>query len=141
MKINSKKSSCIRSGKNYNNESVQTCIDGVLLPWSSYLKYLGVTLKSSVKFTVDFKHSRSGFYKSFNAIYSKVSRAKGDVILSLIKTFCMPTLLYGIEALNLNVSTLSNLDSPLRQAFYKVFKTFDKVTINYCMFYTSVLPP
>ena len=53
----------------------------------------------------------------------------------------MPTLLYGIEALNLNVSTLSNLDSPLRQAFYKVFKTFDKVTIDYCMFYTSVLPP
>ena len=53
----------------------------------------------------------------------------------------MPTLLYGIEALNLNVSTLSNLDSPLRQAFYKVFKTFDKVTIDYCMYYTYFLPP
>ena len=92
MKINSKKSNCIRFGKNnyYNHESVQICFDGVLLPWSSYLKYLGVTLKSSIKFTVDFKHSRSGFYKSFNAIYSKVSRAKEDVFLSLVKIFCMP---------------------------------------------------
>ena len=53
----------------------------------------------------------------------------------------MPTLLYGIETLNLNVSTLSNLDSPLRQAFYRVFKTFDKVTIAYCMYYTYFLPP
>ena len=141
MKINSKKSSCIWFGKFYNHESVHLCVDGVLLPWSSYLKYLGVTLKSSIKFAVDSKHSRSGFYKSFNAIYSKVSRAKENVILSLVKTFCMPTLLYGIEALNLNVSTLSNLDSPLRQAFYKVFKTYDKVTIDYCMYYTYFLPP
>ena len=76
MKINSKQSSCIRFGKNYNHESVHICIDGVLLPWSPYLKYLCVTLKSSIKFAVDSKHSRSGFYKSFNAIYSKVSRAK-----------------------------------------------------------------
>ena len=45
------------------------------------------------------------------------------------------------SVLNLNVSTLSNLDSPLRQAFYKVFKTFDKVTIDYCMYYTNVLLP
>ena len=58
--------------------------------------------------------------------------------MSLVSTFCMPTLLYGIEALNLNVSTLSNLDSPVRQAFYKVFKTFDKVTIDYCTYYTNV---
>ena len=81
MKINSKKSSCIRFGKNFNHESVHIKIDGVLLPWSSHLKYLGVTLKSSIIFAVDFKHSRSGFYKSFNAIYSKVSRA---IIFSLI---------------------------------------------------------
>ena len=61
--------------------------------------------------------------------------------MSLVKTFLMPILLYGIEALNLNVSTSSNLDSPLRQAFYKVFKTFEKVTVDYCMYYTNILPP
>ena len=36
---------------------------------------------------------------------NKVSRVKEEAILSLVKTFCMPILLYGIEALNLNVST------------------------------------
>ena len=61
--------------------------------------------------------------------------------MSLVKTFCMPTLWYGIEALNLNGFTLNNLDSPLRQTFYEVFKIFDKVTIDYCLYYTSVLPP
>ena len=76
----------------------------ISLTWSPNLKYLGITLKSFSKFSVDLKDSRSNFYKSFNAIYSKVSRASEDVILSLMKSFCIPSLLYGIEALYLSAS-------------------------------------
>ena len=82
-------------------------VDGISLTWSPNLKYLGITLKSSSKFSVDLTDSGSNFYQSFNAIYSKVSRANEDVILSLVKSFCMSSLLYGIEALHLNASDLN----------------------------------
>ena len=141
MKINAKKSSCIRFGKGYKTDCAQVSVDGISLPWSPNLKYLGITLKSSSKFSVDLKDSRSNFYKSFNAIYSKVSRANEDVILSLVKSFCIPSLMYGIEALHLNASDLNSLDTPMFQALYKIFKTYDKVTASYCMFFMNILPP
>ena len=141
MNINAEKSSCIRFGKGYKNDCAHVAVDGISLSWSPNLKYLGVTLKSSMKFSVDLKDSRSNFYKSFNAIYSKVSRANEEVILSLMKSFCLPSLLYGIEALHLTASDLNCLDAPIFQAFYKIFKTHNKVTINYCMLFMNVLPP
>jgi len=137
MQINAKKSSCIRFGKGYKNDCAQVSVDGISLTWSPNLKYLGITLKSFSKFSVDLKDSRSNFYKSFNAIYSKVSRASEDVILSLMKLFCIPSLLYGIEALYLSASDLNSLDTPVFQAFYKIFKTYDKATVSYCMFFMN----
>ena len=55
MKINAKKSSCIRFGKGYKNDCAQVSVDGISLTWSPNLKYLGITLKSSMKFSVDLK--------------------------------------------------------------------------------------
>ena len=63
-----------------------------------------------------------------------------DVIVSLMKSFCMPSLLYGIEALHLSASDMNSLDTPVFQAFYKIFKTYDKATASYCMFFMNVLP-
>ena len=125
----------------YKNNCAPLSVDGISLTWSPNLKYLGITLKSSSKFSVDLKVSRSSFYKSFNAIFSKVSRVNEDAILSLVKSFCMPSLLYGIEALHLNASDLNSLDTPMFQALYKNFKTYDKTTVSYCMFFMNVLLP
>ena len=141
MKINPKKSTCIRFGKGFNNQCAQVCVDGVPLEWSTTLKYLGLTLKSAVKFSVDTRVCRSGFYKSFNAIYSKICKASADVIVSLVKSYCLPSLLYCVEVLDMNVSSLQSLDNPLLQAFAKIFKTFDKNILNSCMFYMNVVPP
>jgi len=58
-----------------------------------------------------------------------------------MKSFCIPSLLYGIEALYLSASDLNSLDTPVFQAFYKIFKTYDKATVSYCMFFMNVLPP
>ena len=126
MKINAKKSSCIRFGKGYKNDCALVTVDGISFTWSPNLKYLGITLKSFSKFSVDLKDSRSNFYKSFNAIYSKVSRAGEDVIVSLMKSFCMLSLLYGIEALHLNASDLKAWTHPC----FKLFIKFSKLMIK-----------
>ena len=48
--------------------------------------------------------------------------------------------MYGLEALDLNKTMLNKLDSPLYQAFGKIFKTFEKSILNNCMFYLDTLP-
>ena len=45
-----------------------------------------------------FTHQRQSFYGSFNAVFGKVGRcASEDVIVELLKTKCLPSLLYGIK--------------------------------------------
>ena len=48
--------------------------------------------------------------------------------------------MYGLDAMDLNQTNLSKLDSPLYQVFGKIFKSFDKQIFNNCMFYTDTLP-
>ena len=48
--------------------------------------------------------------------------------------------MYGVEGLDLNPAAIKSLDDPLYNAFGKIFKTFDKNTIGWCMFYMNVLP-
>ena len=66
---------------------------------SNSLKYLGIVFVSGNKMTFDFKSSRSKFFRSFNSIISKISKANETVIVSLIKINCIPILMYGVEAL------------------------------------------
>ena len=106
MKTKANKSSCICFGKGYKNDCALVSDGTISFTWSPNLKYLGIPFKSFSKFSVDLKDCRSNFYKSFNAIYSKVSRASEDVIVSLMKSICMPSLLY--EALHLNASDLNS---------------------------------
>ena len=69
------------------------------------------------KMTFDFKSSRSKFFRSFNSIISKISKANEIVAVSLIKTNCIPILMYGVEALDLNKSMLYSLNNPLCLVF------------------------
>ena len=73
-------------------------------------------------------------------MYSKISKANEFLITSLLKTFCVPVILYGLEAFSFNTSNLRALDTPLYNAMAKIFKSFDHNTLNWCMFYTDVLP-
>jgi len=61
-----------------------------------------------------------------NAIFGKVSRiASEEVTLQLIKSNCMPLLLYGLVACPLNKSQLSSIDFVINRLFMKLFNTSD----------------
>ena len=140
LKINVKKSKCIRIGKCFNNFCSNFVIEGNAVPWSNCLTYLGVTIKSCSKFTVDLKPARCKFYRAFNSLYSKIPKANEALIVSLVNTFCVPIIMYSIEALDLNISLLRSLDEPMYNAFGKIFKSFDRPTLRSCMYYMGVLP-
>ena len=51
------------------------------------------------------------FYTAANAVFGKIGgRSSEDVILQLIRSKCMPALLYGLEACPLRLSDYNSLD-------------------------------
>ena len=140
LSVNLNKSVCIRFGKRSKVFCSTVSIDGISIPWSNSMKYLGIVFISGKSLSFDFKTSRSNFFRCFNSIFSKISRASETVIVSLLKSNCIPILMYGVEALDLKSSTLYSLDNPLRLAFGKIFKSYDKNILNSCLFYMNTLP-
>ena len=140
LQVNIKKSQCIRIGKHFNHCCSNLYINNVEISWSKNLTYLGIMINSSTHFSIDMKRTRGKFYRSFNAVYSKISLSNESLIVSLVKTCCVPALIYSLESINMNASSLNSLDEPLYNAMGKIFKTFDRVVLRQCMFYMNVLP-
>ena len=95
LKVNVKKSACIRIGRDFKHDCVQLAADGTLIPWVPCFTYLGVALISATKFSLDLKPARIKFYRSFNSLYCKISKASEVLIASLVNTFCIPAMMFG----------------------------------------------
>ena len=80
---------CIRFGVNHSNECNDLVVKDATFSWTDCLSYLGNTLISAKRFSVDLKPVRMKFYRSFNAIYGKIFKANEFPIVSLMKTFCI----------------------------------------------------
>jgi hypothetical protein len=63
-----------------------------------------------------------------------------SLTLSMINTFCLPSLMYGMEAICLTKKQIDNISYTYNAAFMKLFKSFDKHIIFQCQFYCSCLP-
>jgi len=88
-------------------------------------------IKRSLKCSLD--AAKRKFYRAANSIFGKVGRiASEEVVIHLIKTKCVPILLYGLEALPLNKSQLSSLDFVVNRFFMKLFKTSDIKVVEIC---------
>ena len=60
---------------------------------------IGIFIVCSRKFKCSLKHADKSFYRAANAVFSKIGRvASKEVTLQLIKSKCIPVLLYGLEA-------------------------------------------
>ena len=69
------------------------------------LRYLGVHKLQSRTFKCSLSNHRKAFYHSANAIFGKIFLiVSEDVILQLIKSTCIPSLLYGVDACTLTKS-------------------------------------
>ena len=67
-------------------------------------------------------------------MYGKVGRcASEDVIVELLKTKCLPSLLYGIEACPINKCVIRSFEYVLNNAFRKTFATKSCDIANECV--------
>jgi len=127
MAINVKKSACMRFGSRYKNTCANIVAAGVNIDWVTSTRYLGVYFESSVRFKCSFSSNKAGFYKSFNAIFGKIGRcASEEVVFALIKTKCLPVLLYGTEVCPVNAADLQSIQFTINRVIIKLFGTMTR---------------
>ena len=71
------------------------------------MRYLGLFIVQSNIFRCFLDHAKRLFHSVVNEMFGKIRRsASEEVVLELIKTKCLPILLYGLEACPLNKRNL-----------------------------------
>src|SRR3984893_10593855 len=139
LQVNFKICSLIRIGYGYKNKCTDLCLRDNKIPWTTEVKYLGIFIVAAAKFKCSFDAAKSKYYRSANAVLDKLGNSNNKpVTLKLISTMALPCLTYSLEALSLNKTELTSLNSPWTRAFEKIFKTFDKDVIKQCQLYTAI---
>ena len=86
-------------------------------------RYLGVYFVSGRVFSCSFDYAKSSYFRSFNAILSKVGRFASEseeVIISLIYAKCLPVLLYGTKACRILVRDKRSLECTVTRSLMKL---------------------
>jgi len=106
-----------------------------MIPWVQEVRYLGIHIVSSRTFkcSLGLSMAKRSFFKAANAVFGKIGgRASEEVIIQIIRTKCMPVLLYGLEACPLRKSDISSLNFVVNRFFMKLFQTSNIDIVNYC---------
>jgi len=142
MYINTKKTMCVRFGRRYNEQCAElVTADGGHLNWVDRCRYLGVYFTCSCSLRCCLEDAKSRFFTSFNAIFSKTGRCASEpVILSLLRSKCMPILLYAVEACPLLARQIQSIEFTLTRIFMKIFRTGSHNTVNECQVNFGFLP-
>ena len=79
---------------------------------------------------------------SIDAIFGKVDRiASEEVILYLVKTKCLPILLYGLECYPFSKADTRSVDFAVTRFLVKMFRTVNMDVINECRLYFDFMLP
>jgi len=142
MVVNIKKSTCIRFGPRFNAPCASIIsIFGGSLEWVSCCKYLGVYFVSGRLLRCCFDNAKSKFFRAFNAIFSKVGSAASEVVvLNLVRSKCLPVLLYGVEACPFLARDKRSFEFTITRLFMKLFRTGSAAIVKYCQLQFNFLP-
>ena len=142
MHINVSKSMCIRFGPRFNNPCAElTSIHRGTLKWVNSCRYLGVYFVCGRTFKCSFDQAKSKLFRAFNAIYSKIGRNASEVtILTLLRSKCVPILLYATEACPILSRERQSMDFVVTRLFMKMFKTVSPAIVIECQRNFNFLP-
>ena len=122
MKFNTTKSVAMRIGSRYNIQCSSFVLSGTEIKYVSAVKYLGIYVVAAKCFKLSIDHLKVKFYRVFNCIYHKVKAPNSElVIVQLLKSYCLPFLLYASEAVSPSHSIVHSLDNCINRAIVKIF--------------------
>ncbi len=120
--FNTAKSVALRIGPRYRHVCAPLTLSGFQIAYVEQTKYLGVMLKTAKKFKCLLDHVKAKFYRSFNAIYYRARNAGSELVcVHLLKSVCLPALLYVVEVLPLTKSDIAMLNRLVDRAVYRIF--------------------
>jgi len=97
------------------------------------MRYLGLFIVRSHTFNRSLDHAKRSFYRAVNGSFGRIGRTDSEeVILEVIKSKCLPILLYDLEDCCLNKTNLRSLDFSVNRFFMKLFNTSDIQTVTEC---------
>ena len=135
MYINPNKSACMRIGSRCRQACFCVTTNEVMpIPWCDICRYLGVYLTCAKKFQANSDHTKYNFYRAFNGIMAKIGHsASYNVMVQLLRSKCLPILLYGTEARNPANKVVKSLDYVITCAFLKIFSCNNPKVITDCI--------
>jgi hypothetical protein len=141
MSLNISKSGCMRIGERHIIAAKPISINDLPLDWMQEIRYLGINIISGKKFKINLQATKHKFFGALNGILGKVGpNSAPDVLCSLIESRCVSILLFAAESISWSKKSIRSLENAYNQSFYKIFKTFDKQSIEYCQYYMGYLP-
>jgi hypothetical protein len=141
--LNFDKSVCLRVGLRFKVTCPAiTCSTGRTLQWVACVRYLGTYFLSGYRFSSSLDLNKRAFCRAVNSIIGKIGNSSHeDVILHLIRSKCIPILMYGTECLNLNKRALASLDFCVTRFLMKIFKSTNRSLIDDCLNYFNFCLP
>src|SRR5580692_8141072 len=141
MQINIEKSACMRIGIRYKNTDHSILIKNIALSWKQEIKYLGICILSGNIFSCNLQGARQKFFRAVNGIFGKIGvKSSPTVSCSLIKSYCLPILLFSLESVNLKKKNIVKLESAYSQSFSKMFNTYNESIIKRCQYFLGIFP-
>ena len=134
LSLNTRKTVCMRIGQRYKTSccNIVTCC-GKKLDWVQELRYLGIYIASAANFKCLFDNAKKSLYRSFNAVYGRLGKTTSEeVILNLVKSKCLPCLLYGVDVCPLNATERRSLEFSVKRIVMKIFHTTCNDIIDEC---------
>ena len=96
-------------------------------------RYLGVLLISGQRFKCRFDDAIAKFHRTCKAIMGKGGRiAVQEETFTLVKSKCVPTLLYCLEVCPLNTKDTKSLEYPITCALFRIVQPNSYGTIEEC---------
>jgi hypothetical protein len=134
MALNVNKSFCLRFGPRFKVPcSNLTSLFGQEINWVSSFRYLGVYFTASRYFKCDFTFAKRAFFRSVNSVFGKVLRvASEEVVLELVRSKCLPILMYGLDVCPVNTGDYRSFDFIQSRTIMKLFRTFSLDVVNDC---------
>ena len=139
IKFNPLKSQLLTfGGSNPTTRVVSIC--GNSIPWANKVKYLGVHFLCNSGAT-DVSDVCRKFYGQFNNVMSVMGKQSNEIsALYLVKTYCLPTLLYGCEAWSLSDTNLHKLNTIWNNCFRRIFSCCWRESTRPLQFFCKSLP-
>ena len=121
----------MRIGPRDNASCAPLQLQGCDLSYVKSFKHLGIVLVAAGDFHSSVDHLRSRFYQVFNSIMSKIKATNSDlVIIEMVKSCCLPFLLYGTESLSMTRSNCNKLDHCIDRVIYRLFGVSEVMNVK-----------